>query len=322
MNTAAASPSSSNRYRAASERAAAEIIRAYSTSFGVATRILGDRHRTHVRNIYALVRVADELVDGVAAEAGLSPEQQADRLDALERETEHGMHSGYSSNPIVHAFAGSARLAGIDRTLTAPFFASMRMDLRTPQHSSADIDREHRSLIGFDQKAHAEYVYGSAEVVGLMCLRVFTRDEHYSDADIEALEHGARSLGAAFQNINFMRDLADDTERLSRNYLSDGRVIDEELKLRWLDTIRQQLREAEQVLPLLPGDARVGVDCAYRLFAKLTDRLAHTPAEHLLRTRVRVANLTKAGLIGRSIIAARLSHAPRPSVSTRKVDGT
>ncbi len=322
MSALADVSSSSDRYRAASEQAAAEIIRAYSTSFGVATRILGERHRIHIRNIYALVRVADELVDGVASEAGLSPEQQLVRLDALERETERGIQTGYSSNPIVHAFAGSARLSGIDRSLTAPFFASMRMDLRAPRDPEAVVDWQARSLIGFDEAAHAEYVYGSAEVVGLMCLRVFTRDGHYSDADAQALELGARSLGAAFQNINFMRDLADDTERLSRSYLSDGAVIDEQLKLRWLDTIRQQLREAEQALPLLPRDARVGVDCAYRLFAKLTDKLANTPAEHLLRTRVRVPNLVKASLLGRSIISARLSPSQHASVSTGEVNGT
>ena len=322
MSAISAISSSSDRYLAASEQAAAEIIRAYSTSFGVATRILGERHRTHVRNIYALVRVADELVDGVAAETGLSPEQQLERLDALEQETEHAMETGYSSNPIVHAFAVTARLAGIDRTLTAPFFASMRMDLGAPQEPKTTVDWQTHPLIGYDEAAHAEYVYGSAEVVGLMCLRVFTRDENYTAADAAALDRGARSLGAAFQNINFMRDLADDTERLSRSYLSDGGVIDEQLKLRWLDTIRQQLREAEQALPLLPSDARVGVDCAYRLFAKLTDKLANTPAEELLRARVRVPNLVKVGLLARSIIATRLPRSQRPSSHAGKVDGT
>lgn len=293
------------RYRIASERAADQVIRAYSTSFGAATRLLGQRHRQHVRNIYALVRVADELVDGVAAEAGLPASEQHQRLDAMEAETERAMRTGYSSEPIIHAFACTARAAGIDTSLTAPFFASMRSDIpedSAPAPAAAGIPPAPQQ---FDAAAHAEYVFGSAEVVGLMCLRVFVRDEPVSATELAALERSARSLGAAFQNVNFLRDLADDTGRLSRNYLSDDPAITEEVKAHWVATIREQLTEAEAALPLLPRDARVAVDCARRLFARLNDRIARTPAADLLERRVRVSDWAKAGLIIQSISTTR-----------------
>lgn len=292
------------RYSVASERAADQIIRCYSTSFGAATRLLGSRHRRHVRNIYAVVRVADELVDGVAAEANLPMADQFQKLDELEAETESAMRTGYSSNPIVHAFARTARASGITSSLTAPFFSSMRMDLETTPTSAEAASRETTALHSFDEAAHADYVYGSAEVVGLMCLRVFMRDEYRSAAELMTLEHGARQLGAAFQNVNFLRDLADDTERLARSYLSEEPVVTPELKARWIGIIREQLADARSVLHLLPRDARVAVDCAARLFGRLTDKLDETPAEMLVERRIRVPNPVKGLLIVQSIFTA------------------
>lgn len=297
------------RYSAASERAAGRIIAAYSTSFGLATRLLGPRHRTHVRNIYALVRVADELVDGVAAEAMVDAEAQRTMLDELEADVEQALRTGYSSNPIVHAFGRTARAAGIDASLTGPFFASMRTDLRVADSPGRDVTTGGGEAAPqeFDAVAHAEYVYGSAEVVGLMCLRVFLRDEQISSAQSARLEYGARRLGAAFQNVNFLRDLADDTDRLGRSYLTAGAEMTPERQAEWITTIRAQLGDAEAVLPELPRDARVAVGCAYRLFSKLTDRLAETPAEQLRTRRVRVADPVKAILVLRSALDARKS---------------
>lgn len=288
------------RYRRASERATDQIIRHYSTSFGAATRLLGSRHRQHVRNIYGLVRIADELVDGVAEAAKLSPQEQRARLDELERETEEALMSGYSSNPIVQAFAVTARAAGISGSLTQPFFASMRMDLADTSATGQHTDAHPAAIKHFDVRTHADYVYGSAEVVGLMCLRVFTRDQHLSPDEVSTLEHGARSLGAAFQNVNFLRDLADDTERLGRSYLSDTSAFTSSDKERWVQTIRTQLAEARASMPLLPSDARLAVDCAHRLFACLNEKLAAIPVEELMTRRVRVSNPKKVALIARS----------------------
>jgi phytoene synthase len=284
------------RYTVASEHAADQIIRAYSTSFGTATRLLGRRHRAHVRNIYALARVADELVDGATDEAGITPEQQHRALDRLENETARAIDTGYSSNPIVHAFASTARASGIGTELTTPFFRSMRTDI------TASTDA-HQNLFGANE--HADYVYGSAEVIGLMCLRVFMRDDQPDDELLGRLETGAKSLGAAFQNVNFLRDLADDTHRLGRSYLSDQGQIDAAEHAQWIATIREQLRLAAETLPLLPRDARFAVACALSLFARLTDRLSKVSAAELYQRRVRVPAPEKAWLILRQSIAMR-----------------
>ncbi|ALJ18445.1 phytoene/squalene synthase family protein [Microbacterium sp. No. 7] len=290
------------RYTRASENAAARIIDAYSTSFGTATRLLGRRHRAHVRNIYSLVRVADELVDGATADAGMALDEQRSALDRLEEETERAIRTGYSSNPIVQAFAHTARAAGIGHELTRPFFSSMRTDLAADEHETPDASRA--SLPGFGDAEHARYVFGSAEVVGLMCLRVFIRDEPLDSGERAILEHGARRLGAAFQNVNFLRDLADDTARLGRSYLSEHGRIDDRVRDRWVSEIRAQLSVARAALPLLPGDARVAVDSALRLFGRLTDRIARTPADDLYEQRVRVPAAEKSWLIARSMLDA------------------
>lgn len=267
-----------------------DVIESYSTSFGMATRMLGKRHRAHVRNIYALVRVADELVDGVAREAGLSSAQQADALVRYEEETHRAMAIGYSPDVIIHAFAHTAREAGIGEDLTGPFFDAMRTDLK----GNGD------TVTVFDQDAHEAYVYGSAEVVGLMCLRVFLRESSISSEDRARLEHGARRLGVAFQNINFLRDLADDTARLGRDYLGVETTLTEEDRDRWVDAVRAQLKDADDVMHLLPADARGAVRAAHALFGNLTERVARTAPADLYRTRIRVPAHVKLGLVVKS----------------------
>lgn len=295
MSASLDSESPLRRYTIACERSTAQVISAYSTSFGTATRLLGARHRTHVRNIYGLVRIADELVDGVTREAGLDLAAQHRALDRLEADTAAAIADGYSSNPIVHAFAHTARAAQIESALITPFFASMRADIALPEHATTS----------FDEATHERYVYGSAEVVGLMCLRVFVRDDVQSKEQLETLEHGARQLGAAFQNVNFLRDLADDTGRLGRNYLSERGVLTTAQRDAWVTTIRAQLSDAAETLPLLPRDARVAVGAALRLFGRLTDRIAATPTHELYERRIRVPATAKAWLVAQSVCEYR-----------------
>ncbi|SEJ48630.1 Phytoene/squalene synthetase [Arthrobacter sp. yr096] len=289
-----ATDTSLTHFTRTAERAANQVIAAYSTSFGLACRLLGPRHRQHVRNIYALVRVADELVDGVTAEAGLSYEEQCQALTHFIDETHSAVNIGYSSDLIIHAFAQTARAAGIDETLIDPFFASMRTDLGERSAAPAVPLR-------FDSEAHQGYVHGSAEVVGLMCLRVFMREENIDDADAAALEYGAGRLGAAFQNINFLRDLADDTHRLGRSYLGTSDHLEDRDRIEWVGTIRAQLADAGAVIPLLPHDARAAVRSALALFSALTDRIEQTTVDELYRSRVRVPDAVKAGLAARAV---------------------
>ena len=265
-------------YDRVAEETASIVIQRYSTSFGLASRLLGPSVRQHVENIYALVRIADEIVDGGAQ---IDTIQAARALNDLEAETETAISSGFSSNLVVHAFALTAREASIDADLTAPFFESMRADLTQSDHDQASFDR---------------YVYGSAEVVGLMCLRVFLLGEPV--IDLERFETGARALGAAFQKVNFLRDLAADFETLGRSYFPDVAIdsFDEETKTRLLDDIDADLAVSGAVVPDLPRSSRRAVALAQSLFAELSSRLRATPASELIHARVRVPNPVKARL--------------------------
>lgn len=268
-------------YDRVADETAGVVIRRYSTSFGLAARLLDPAVRQHVENIYALVRVADEIVDGGVAEAGLDAVHAAHYLDEFEVETNAALQSGYSTNLIVHAFARTAREVGFGDELTGPFFHSMRMDLTDVEHDPESFNR---------------YVYGSAEVVGLMCLRAFVQGIVIDEQQNERLVAGARALGAAFQKVNFLRDLAADFEKLGRSYFPGVSVqsFTEEDKVRLLDDIDNDLRVSAAVIPELPKGSRRAVALAQGLFAELAVRLRRTPASQLMRTRVRVPDPVKA----------------------------
>ena len=268
-------------YDRVAQETASIVIRRYSTSFGLASRLLGPAVRQHVENIYALVRVADEIVDGSGEAAGLDILATGQTLNALEAETELAIETGFSANLVVHAFALTARATGFGAELTRPFFESMRMDLTETEHDRASFER---------------YVYGSAEVVGLMCLRAFIKDEPVDD--VPALETGARALGAAFQKVNFLRDLAADFDALGRSYFPGVRVdaFTEPDKLRLLDDIDADLAVSAAVLRQLPASSRRAVALAQSLFTELARRLRATPASTLRTVRVRVPNPVKARL--------------------------
>lgn len=273
-------------YDRTAQDAAAAVIAGYSTSFALACRLLGSRPRPHVRNVYALVRVADEVVDGPAADAGLSPASEREVLDGLERETLAAIERGFSANLVVHAFARTARECGIGADLVAPFFASMRTDIDTTAH---------------DAGSHDAYVYGSAEVVGLMCLQVFLNagTARPSPAPGELVD-GARRLGAAFQDVNFLRDLDDDAGRLGRDYLAGAAAGTRRVAV--LDRIDADLAAAAAVIPRLPSDCRRAVSTAHDLFAELSRRLRRSPEG---AGRVRVPDAVKAALALRAAATAR-----------------
>jgi phytoene synthase len=264
-------------YDRTAQDAAAAVISAYSTSFALACRMLGPRVRPHVRNVYALVRVADEIVDGPAAAAGLDPDAERRVLDELEAETLAAIERGFSANLIVHAFARTARECGIGEDLIGPFFASMRTDITTADHDGA---------------SHDAYVYGSAEVVGLMCLQAFVNAGAPAPRQAPPdLVEGARRLGAAFQDVNFLRDLDHDVGELGRDYL--GASSRSEVLAR----IDADLACAAAVIPRLPADCRRAVTAAHDLFAELAGRLRHDERQ---TSRVRVPNPLKAVLAARA----------------------
>ena len=281
-------------YSQAAHRASREVIYSYSTSFGMATRLLSKDVRHHVENIYALVRVADEIVDGSAAEAQakgaeLDPEAE---LNAFEQETYRAMQLGFSTNLIIHAFATTAREVGISKDIVEPFFYSMRQDLTEKEHDQASFDT---------------YVYGSAEVVGLMCLAVFVHGGSYTKDEKVALVKGARALGSAFQKVNFLRDLSADFKRLGRSYFPNVNVsnFDEATKARLVEDINQDLAVSAQSLPLLPKSARAAVTAAQLLFTELNLKIGNTEAKKLIETRISVGNATKIWLLAKSFLGVR-----------------
>jgi phytoene synthase len=284
-------------YTKVAQETSAGVIRHYSTSFGLASKLLSPTQRTHISNFYALVRLADEIVDGVAEEAGVSRKQARVLLDALEKETEQALGSGYSTNLIVHAFAHSARHVGVGSELTQPFFHSMRMDLTTTTHTAQSFE---------------EYVYGSAEVVGLMCLEAFLEGANSSPSDREIMVTGARALGAAFQKVNFLRDLGADVQALGRSYFPGVSVdsLTEETKHSLLDDIDRDLAASARALPLLPPGPRRAVSLAHVLFEALAERIRVTPAAVLQTTRISVPSFSKAMLATR-VLGGFVPGAPR-----------
>jgi phytoene synthase len=275
-------------YDSVSEASAAIVIRRYSSSFGLASRLLAEPVRTEVRNIYALVRIADEIVD--LPDPALERADRSRMLDRLHVDVQHAMATGHSSNLVVHAFARTARRCGIDDSLVDPFFESMRTDLTATAHDEASFSR---------------YVYGSAEVVGLMCLRVFLAD--HPGTDYDRLAPGARRLGAAFQKVNFLRDLAEDHDLLGRSYFPglDVDAFCEADRDRLLDDIESDLAAAAQVVPLLPASSRRAVHAAHATFAELAQRLRATPVQELRHRRISVPTPVKARLLAGALLGSR-----------------
>jgi len=272
-------------YNQASYKASKLITNEYSTSFGLSIRLFEASLRPHIYAIYGLVRIADEVVDTYTGKDRLKV------LNDLEKQTMAAIDTGYSTNPIIHAFALTAQKYDIDGSLIAPFFESMRMDI-TPQV--------------FDQELYDTYIYGSAEVVGLMCLKVFTADiKRYNQ-----LEKGAGKLGAAYQKINFLRDIAADAEGLGRWYfpISSFAAFDDKAKNAIVRDIEKDLAAAKKAIAKLPDSSQKAVSLSYQYYGELLKKIKLTPATQLRQKRIRVNNLQKTVLFARTSLI-RNTHA-------------
>lgn len=258
-------------YNQSAEAASKIITETFSTSFGSATKLFPQSIRQDIYNIYGLVRIADEIVDSYQGK-----EVEALLYD-LEVETNKAVRRQFSSNIVVHAFAATAHRYGIGADLTEPFFASMRMDI---------------TKATFTDEEYKTYIYGSAEVVGLMCLKVFCKGDTQK---YEQLASGAKALGAAFQKVNFLRDIKDDYETRGRYYFPVGayKTFDEATKLAILADISADFEHAKGAIVLLPSEARKAVNAAFHYYGALYKKLQHTPATKLQQERVRVSNAQK-----------------------------
>lgn len=263
-----------------------QLTLSFSTSFGISSRLLGKSVRPHIYAIYGLVRIADEIVDTYkGTDAG-------QLLDDLEAEVYTAIQRGYSSNPIVHAFALSAAKYTIDKPLIQPFFASMRMDL-TPRL--------------YHPKEYQNYIHGSAEVVGLMCLKVFCGD----DKDMyNTLQNGAAALGSAYQKVNFLRDMATDYTVLGRLYFPDVayETFDEVAKQSIVSDIKNDFTKAHAAIKVLPSSSRKATMTSYIYYNDLLRKLENTPVATIKSTRIRLPSRRKAALLLRSMVSEGNNH--------------
>lgn len=278
-------------YTATALAASGSVIGRYSTSFSLACRTLPPAVRRDIAGIYALVRVADEVVDGTAGAAGLEAARVRTALDEYEAAVNSALATGFATDLVIHGFADVARRHGFGRELTEPFFASMRADLDVAEHDGASLE---------------SYIYGSAEVVGLMCLEVFmdmpgTRADTPEQRDM--LRATARRLGAAFQKVNFLRDLGADHDQLGRTYFpgADPAHLDETQKAQLLADLNADLDAAMPGILALDRRARRAVLIAHGLFAELSRRIERVPARELTRQRISVPTAVKLRIAARSL---------------------
>jgi len=256
------------------------VTNSYSTSFSLGIKFLGKSIRKPVYGIYGFVRLADEIVDSFHGynKAGLLAEFKEDTIKAIDQ--------GISLNPILNSFQEAVRKYNIEWELIESFFNSMEMDL---------------DKTSYDQTKYEDYIVGSAEVVGLMCLRVFTKG---NEAFYQQLKPSAMSLGAAFQKVNFLRDVKADYEELGRTYFPqvdlDSFTLEDKQKVE--ADIEQDFKHALEGIKQLPANARKGVYLAYIYYLRLFRKIEGVPASKILSKRIRVPNSQKISLMIYSLL--------------------
>lgn len=259
--------------------------RSYSTSFSLGILALSKRHRKDIYAIYGFVRLADEIVDSFA---GYNQEYL---LTKFKTETYEALENRISLNPILNAFQHCVHAYGIDRKLIDTFLDSMEMDL---------------SKIQYNREKYEQYILGSAEVVGLMCLCVFTNGDMHM---YEQLKPYAMKLGAAFQKVNFLRDIRDDYHGLGRVYFPnvDMNVFTSDVKKEIELEIEKDFQEALVGIKKLPAGSKGGVYLAYVYYKALFNKIKKLPAHRILNERIRIPNPQKIGLMLNSMVQHKLN---------------
>ena len=268
-------------------RSCAKVVtQSYSTSFASATKMLAPCIRQDIYNIYGFVRFADEIVDS------FHDYDKPTLFKRFEEDLEHALTDKISLNPILNAFQETVHKYHIDPAHIASFMKSMRLDLTKLDYLT---DAEYK-----------EYIYGSADVVGLMCLTVFVKGDKEK---YESLKESAMSLGSAFQKVNFLRDLKADFEGLSRTYFPNTNLVnlDEASKQRIIEEIEEDFAKGLAGINRLPIEAKFGVYTAFRYYRKLLTKLKRVPSAEIRNTRVRVPDYVKASLLARSYVKYRLN---------------
>jgi phytoene/squalene synthetase len=251
----------------------------------MATKMLAPAIRQDIYNIYGFVRFADEIVDS------FHDYEKEELFNRFEADLNHALAHKISLNPILNSFQHTVLKYNIDRQLIDSFMESMRLDLTKSEYIT--------------NEEYEQYIYGSADVVGLMCLKVFVKGDNVK---YEELKDAAMHLGSAFQKVNFLRDLKADYETLNRTYFPNTNLsaLDENSKKAIIEDIENDFRKGYEGILMLPTEAKFGVFIAYRYYKRLLKKLAKTPAIEIKNTRIRVPNYEKFGLLTRSYVKYQL----------------
>lgn len=262
------------------------VTRAYSTSFSSAVKMLSPRIRQDIYNIYGFVRFADEIVDT------FHDYDKELLFNLFEEDLDNALRTKISLNPVLNSFQHTATKYNIPKELINAFMNSMRQDL---------VKKDYATLSEYN-----EYIYGSADVVGLMCLKVFVNND---SKRYEELKGPAMRLGSAFQKVNFLRDLKADTEELERNYFPSLNLneMTDEVKKQIIEEIEADLAEGYKGILQLPVEAKFGVYTAYAYYKKLLKKLKNTPPLEIKNRRIRVPNYQKVGLLAQCYLNYRLN---------------
>ena len=269
-----------------SESCSRIVTESYSTSFTLATKMLDSSIRQDIYNIYGFVRFADEIVDS------FHNYDKKELLDLFEKDLKKSIEDKISLNPILNSFQKTIHSYQIDYELVDSFLNSMKLDLDKKKYLT--------------KKEFDQYVYGSADVVGLMCLKVFVKGNKNQYNDLRPY---AMSLGSAFQKVNFLRDLKADHDGLNRSYFPNLNIdeFDEPSKKIILDEIDKNFRHALKGIFKLPSSARFGVYTAYKYYLKLLNKLRKTHPLKIKSSRIRVPNYQKVNVLARSYVRYRLN---------------
>ena len=269
-----------------SESCSRIVTESYSTSFTLATKMLDSSIRQDIYNIYGFVRFADEIVDS------FHNYDKKELLDLFEKDLKKSIEDKISLNPILNSFQKTIHSYQIDYELVDSFLNSMKLDLDKKKYLT--------------KKEFDQYVYGSADVVGLMCLKVFVKGNKNQYNDLRPY---AMSLGSAFQKVNFLRDLKADHDGLNGSYFPNLNIdeFDEPSKKIILDEIDKDFRHALKGIFKLPSSARFGVYTAYKYYLKLLNKLRKTHPLKIKSSRIRVPNYQKVNVLARSYVRYRLN---------------
>ncbi len=262
------------------------VTKTYSTSFSLATKMLSNSIRNDIYNIYGFVRLADEIVDS------FHDYKKEALFNELTEDLEQALQEKISLNPIINAFQYTYHKYNIDKALVDAFMKSMRLDLHKTDYLTT--------------QEYKDYIYGSADVVGLMCLKVFVKGD---EEKYENLKDTAMALGSAFQKVNFLRDLKADYDDLNRSYFPNADLdnLNEASKQAIIDDIEADFNKGLSGIKKLPIDAQFGVFTAYRYYRQLLKKLKKTPALKIKSTRIRVSNPKKIELLMRSYVKYQLN---------------